>query len=57
VSLVGPDPTETALGHLGETVLLAPPGKAVIPKGFDKRLRCYHGGLTPEEVEIPLLVG
>lgn len=57
VSLVGPNPTETALGHLGETVLLAPPGKAVIPKGFDKRLRCYHGGLTLEEVEIPLLVG
>ncbi|HUG31927.1 MAG TPA: alkaline phosphatase family protein [Acidimicrobiia bacterium] len=57
VELVGPDPTETALGHLGRGLLLAPPGKVVIPKGFDKRLRCYHGGLMPEELEIPLLVG
>ncbi len=55
--LIGPDPTETSLRHLGERVLLAPTGKAVIPKGFDKRLRCYHGGLMPEEIEIPLLVG
>lgn len=57
VELVGPDPTETTLGHLGRRLLLAPPGKVVIPKGFDKRLRCYHGGLAPEELEIPLLVG
>lgn len=54
---LGPDPTEKAVSHLGDRLLLAPPGKAVIPKGFDKRLRCYHGGLMPEEVEIPLLVG
>lgn len=57
VSWLGPDPTEKALSHLGQRFLLAPQGKAVIPKGFDKRLRCYHGGLSPEEVEIPLLVG
>lgn len=55
--LLGPDPTEKTLSHLGERLLLAPPGKAVIPKSFDKRLRCYHGGLMPEEVEVPLLVG
>ena len=54
---LGPDPSATALGHLGERLLLAPTGTAVIPKGFDKRLRCYHGGLTPEEVKIPLLLG
>ncbi len=54
---LGPDPTDEAISHLGDRLLLAPAGKAVIPKGFDKRLRCYHGGLTPEEVEIPLLVG
>lgn len=54
---LGPDPTDKAISHLGDRLLLAPPGKAVIPKGFDKRLRCYHGGLTPEEVEIPLLLG
>jgi hypothetical protein len=54
---LGPDPTPKALSHIGERFLLAPAGKAVIPKGFDKRLRCYHGGLAPEEVAIPLLVG
>lgn len=54
---LGPDPTRKALSHLGQRLLLAPNGKAVIPKGFDKRLRCYHGGLAREEVEIPLLVG
>lgn len=57
VSLIGPDPTDTALGRLGERLLLAPAGKAVIPKGFDKRLHCYHGGLTPEEIDVPLFVG
>jgi hypothetical protein len=56
-SWLGPDPTEKTLSHLGDRLLIAPPGKAVIPRGFDKRLRCYHGGLMPEEVEIPLLVG
>ena len=54
---LGPDPIEKTLSHLGERLLLAPTGKAVIPKGFDKRLHCYHGGLMPEEVAIPLLVG
>jgi hypothetical protein len=54
---LGPDPTDKTLSHVGEAFLLAPPGKAVIPRGFDKRLRCYHGGLMPEEVQVPLLVG
>ena len=54
---LGPDPTDEVISHLGDRLLLAPPGKAVIPRGFDKRLRCYHGGLTPEEMEIPLLIG
>lgn len=57
VPWLGPDATEKSLSHVGDRLLVAPPGKAVIPKGFDKRLRCYHGGLMPEEVEIPLLVG
>lgn len=56
-SLLGPEPTEKTLSHLGERLLLAPPGTVILPRGFDKRLRCYHGGLMPEEVEIPLLVG
>lgn len=55
--LLGPDPTDATLAHVGERLLLAPSGKVVLPRGFDKRLRCYHGGLMPEEVEIPLLVG
>lgn len=54
---LGPDPSDAALSHLGERLLMAPPGKVVIPRGFDKRLHCYHGGLMPEEVETPLLVG
>lgn len=54
---LGPDPGEKTLSHVGARLLLAPPGRAIIPKGFDKRLRCYHGGLMPEEVQIPLLAG
>lgn len=54
---LGPDPTEKTLSHVGERLLLAAEGKVVLPRGFDKRLRCYHGGLMPEEIEIPLLVG
>lgn len=55
--LIGPDPTEVALSRLGRKLILAPPDKVILPKGFDKRLRSYHGGLAPEEVQIPLLVG
>ena len=55
--IIGPDPSETALARLGRRIVLAPVDRVIIPKGFDKRLRCYHGGLTPEEVQIPLLVG
>lgn len=55
--LLGPSPTAKTRARVGDRLLLAPADKAVIPKGFDKRLRCYHGGLTPDEVKIPLLVG
>lgn len=55
--LIGPDATPLARSRLGERLLLAPDDIAVIPKGFDKRLRCYHGGLTREELAIPLLIG
>lgn len=37
-------------------VLFAPDGRLILPKGFDKRLVGYHGGLTPAEVEIPMIV-
>jgi hypothetical protein len=36
--------------------LVPPNGKVILPPGFDKRLRCYHGGVTRAEIEIPLLV-
>lgn len=55
--LLGPDPTPKTRSHVGDRLLLAPPGKVILPRGFDKRLRCYHGGLMREEVEIPLLQG
>lgn len=45
---------EARLPHLA---LLAPPGKVLLPRGFDRRLVGYHGGLQKEEVEVPLLVG
>lgn len=56
-ALIGPGPTQSALARLGRRLVLAPNDKVIIPRGFDKRLRCYHGGLTPDEVHIPLLVG
>ncbi|MGA8039314.1 MAG: alkaline phosphatase family protein [Acidimicrobiia bacterium] len=49
--------TDVARRRLGDQLLLAPPGRVLLPPGFDKRLRCYHGGLDPAESEIPLLVG
>jgi hypothetical protein len=55
-TLIGPDPTPVALSRIGERVLLPPDDVAVIPRGFDRRLRSYHGGLSREEIEIPLLV-
>jgi Type I phosphodiesterase / nucleotide pyrophosphatase len=57
LGLLGPDPSPAARARVGEALLLASPGKVILPPGFDKRLRSYHGGLAPEEVEIPLLVG
>ena len=41
--------------RLPDAVLLAPPDTVILPWGFDKRLRGYHGGLEPVEVDIPLL--
>ncbi len=37
-------------------IVLARPGTVILPRGFDRRLAGYHGGLTDEEVAIPLLV-
>jgi hypothetical protein len=43
--------------RLPEALLLAPEGRVLLPPGFDKRLRGYHGGLAEAERRIPLLVG
>ena len=56
-SLLGPSPGHPRLEErLPDRLLLAPDGKLLLPRPFDKRLIGYHGGLTPEELEIPLLV-
>jgi len=57
VGLLGPSPTEVTKSRLGQKLLLSPDNRALLPKGFDKRLRCYHGGLSDAEVKIPLLIG
>jgi hypothetical protein len=56
LSLLGPDPGPATRRRSGESLLIAPEGKVILPPGFDKRLLSYHGGLAPAEVEIPLLV-
>jgi hypothetical protein len=54
---LGPGPRHQDLDRrLPDAVLLAPAGKVILPPGFDKRLVGYHGGLSREEVAIPLLV-
>jgi hypothetical protein len=57
LGLLGPEPSPAARARAGEALLLAPPGKVLLPPGFDKRLHAYHGGLAVDEIEIPLLVG
>lgn len=54
--LLGPLDHPAIDTRLPDAVLLAPEGKLLLPRGFDKRLTGYHGGLDPREVEIPLLV-
>lgn len=51
----GPDYPELA-DRLPELVLLADPGRLLIPRFMDKRLTGYHGGLVEAELRVPLLV-
>lgn len=51
----GPDHHDLA-GRWPERVLLADPGRLLIPRFMDKRLTGYHGGLAAEELLVPLLV-
>lgn len=54
---LGPAPHHPELPErLPDRLLLAPRGRLLLPRPFDKRLIGYHGGLEREEVEIPLLV-
>jgi hypothetical protein len=56
LALLGPDPSPATRSRVGDALLLAPPGKVLLPPGFDKRLHGYHGGLARDELEIPLLI-
>lgn len=54
--LLGSPPQHPQLPErLPDRLLLAPQGKLLLPRPFDKRLIGYHGGLEPEEVRVPLL--
>jgi hypothetical protein len=53
---LGPDPIAEAKRRVGDALLIAPDQKVILPPGFDKRLRSYHGGFAPAEIEVPLLV-
>lgn len=57
LGLLGPGPAHPELQRrLPDRLLLAPPGRVLLPRAFDKRLIGYHGGLEREELVIPLLV-
>ena len=55
--LFGPQPSAEAASRSGRYLLVPPSDVALLPPGFDKRLRAYHGGLDQREIDIPLLVG
>ena len=53
----GPGPSHPAFDDRApDGVLLADPGRSLLPRYADKRLIGQHGGLTDEERRIPLLV-
>ena len=55
--VVGPGPSHPAFDDRApDGVLLADPGRSLLPRYADKRLVGQHGGLTDEERRIPLLV-
>ena len=54
--LWGPDRHPDLGRRLPDALALPPPGRVLLPKGFDRRLVGYHGGLDPRERRIPLLV-
>lgn len=54
--LLGPGDHPSLGDRSPSHVLLAHRGRLVIPSFMDDRLVGYHGGLEPEELEVPLLV-
>ena len=57
--LFGPSPSERLLARLAEVVVLPLHGEAVYwrePGRFEQRFLGQHGGLTPDEMDIPLVV-
>ena len=54
----GPEVSDTFLARLAEVVVLPRPGEAawwLDPGRFEQEFYGQHGGLSPDEVEIPLL--
>jgi len=54
----GPAPTDALLSRLGDVVCLPFPGEAVYwlePGRFEQHFLGQHGGLSPDELEIPLV--
>jgi hypothetical protein len=57
--LFGPEPSAALLERLADVVCLPYAGEAVYwlePGRFEQPFHGMHGGLTPEEMEIPLVV-
>ncbi len=53
----GPEPVDRAFaGRLPDGALVADDGHMVLHRFSDQRLIGNHGGLTPAELRIPLLV-
>ncbi|MEX1004838.1 MAG: alkaline phosphatase family protein [Acidimicrobiia bacterium] len=52
-----PEPHPEFAERIPDVVALAPDDGLLLPRGFDRRLVGYHGGLSRAEVEIPLLIG
>ncbi|MDF1597957.1 MAG: alkaline phosphatase family protein [Acidimicrobiia bacterium] len=56
--LLGPGPHHPAIrDRAPDGVLVADPGKVLLPPTADKRMIGYHGGTLDQEMEVPLLVG
>ena len=45
------------LADFPTAALLAPPNTVILPDGLGAHLVGHHGGITPQEILIPLLVG